>query len=222
MKIRYPTVLFDLDGTLLDTLADLRTACNVALASVGAPARCLDEVRQFVGNGIAMLLERAIPGGRQHPRFTEALATLQTYYQQHDRVETMPYPGVVGLLKTLKAEGVRCGVVSNKPDAAVKDLCAAFFPGLLAVSSGELPGMRRKPAPDVVEHALAAMGVNKNGCLYVGDSDVDLATARAAGIPCVSVTWGFRTSEQLLVAGATCLVHVPAEVLDVVHGQRQP
>lgn len=214
----YAAVLFDLDGTLLDTLADLRTACNVALRSVGERERSLEDVRRFVGNGIARLMELAIPGGRGHPRFAEALATLQAFYAAHNRVETRPYAGVEGLMRELKAAGRKLAVVSNKPDAAVRALCGELFAGLPDVAIGERAGVRRKPAPDMVLEALRALGTGAGSAVYVGDSEVDLATARNAGLPCISVTWGFRSRAELLAAGATTLADTAADVARMVIG----
>ncbi len=211
--MKYRTILFDLDGTLLNTLDDLHAACNYALAAVGEPLRSREEVRRFVGNGIGMLLERAIPGGTANPRYEEALDLLQRYYCAHDRVKTAPYEGVLPLLDALTERGYRLGVVSNKPDGPVKNLCRACFGDRIAVAIGEQAGIRRKPAPDTVLEALRALGADPASALYVGDSEVDLATARNAGLPCLSVTWGFRDRDVLIAAGATALVDNPQEVL---------
>ncbi len=211
--MKYRTILFDLDGTLLDTLDDLHAACNYALAAVGEPCRSREEVRRFVGNGIGKLLERAIPGGTAHPRYEEALALLQRYYQAHDRVKTAPYEGVLPLLDALAERGYRMGVVSNKPDGPVKALCNAYFGGRITVAIGERAGIRRKPAPDTALEALRGLGADPASALYVGDSEVDIATARNAGLPCLSVTWGFRDRDALIAAGATALADSPREAL---------
>ncbi len=211
--MNYQTILFDLDGTLLNTLDDLHAACNYALAAVGEPLRSREEVRRFVGNGIGTLLARAIPGGAAHPRYEEALDLLQRYYRAHDRVKTAPYEGVLPLLDALTERGYRLGVVSNKPDGPVKALCRAYFGDRIDVAIGDRPGFRRKPAPDTVMEALRELGANPASALYVGDSDVDIATARNAGLPCLSVTWGFRDRDVLLAAGATTLAASPQEVL---------
>lgn len=211
--MNYPTILFDLDGTLLDTLDDLQAACNAALHAVGAPPRTLEEVRTFVGNGLGKLMERALPDGRTNPRFDEALEHLKSYYSTHMKVRTAPYPGILDLLQALKSQGRHLGVVSNKIQPAVTDLCDTFFPGLLDVAIGERPGIRRKPAPDTVLEALRQMNMPPEGAIYVGDSDVDLATARAAGLPCISATWGFRSRDDLLAAGAQLFAHTPADIL---------
>lgn len=215
-------ILFDLDGTLLDTLDDLADACNYALRSVGAPERTRGEVRAFVGNGLGRLLERALPGGRAHPRYAEALTTLQAYYQSHNQVKTQPYEGIPELLTALRDRGALLGVVSNKPDPSVKQLCARYFPGLFPVAIGEQPGVRRKPAPDTVLTALRALGADAESAVYIGDSEVDLKTAENAGLPCVSVTWGFREPETLLEAGAEVLAASPEELLALLEDGGEP
>lgn len=216
----YQAILFDLDGTLLDTLDDLRDACSYALGAVGEPPRTREEVRRFVGNGLGKLMERAIPGGREHPRFQEALAVLQRYYEQHNQVKTRPYEGVLPLLEALKREGYALAIVSNKPDASVKALSALYFGGLVSVAIGERENVRRKPAPDTALEALRLLGADKSAALYVGDSEVDVETARNAGLPCLSVTWGFRERDTLEAAGATAFAGTPEDVLAFVrsHG----
>lgn len=211
--MRYDTVIFDLDGTLLDTLDDLADSCNYALAQVGAPLRSRDEVRQFVGNGLARLIELALPGGRSDPRFDQTLSIMQSYYKAHDRVKTGPYPGIPELIQKLNAMGIRQAVVSNKPDTSVKPLVADYFGDVMTVAIGERPGVRRKPAPDTVFEALNELGVERSGAVYVGDSEVDLETARNAGIPCISVTWGFRGREVLEAAGGQWYADTPEEIL---------
>ena len=214
--MHYPTILFDLDGTLLDTLDDLHSACNAALRAIGCPPRTREEVRTFVGNGLGKLMERALPDGRTNPRFDEAISLLKSYYAAHLKVRTAPYPGILDLLRALKAQGAHLGVVSNKIQPAVTDLCETFFPGLLDAAIGERPGIRRKPAPDTVMEALRQMNRPPETAIYVGDSDVDLATARAAGLPCISATWGFRSRSDLLAAGAHLLAPTPSAILPLV------
>jgi phosphoglycolate phosphatase len=210
------TVIFDLDGTLLDTLADLADACNYALAAVGEPERTLDEVRQFVGNGLGKLMERAIPGGRSHPRFQEALDILQRYYQAHNQVKTQPYEGIRPLLAQLHQRGAALAIVSNKPDTSVKMLNEEYFGSWVEVAIGERQGVRRKPAPDTVLEALRVLGQSRETAVYVGDSEVDIATAQNAGIPCISVTWGFRPRAELAAAGATCYADTPEGLLSLL------
>ncbi|MBQ8351136.1 MAG: HAD family hydrolase [Clostridia bacterium] len=200
---RYRAVIFDLDGTLLDTLDDLADAVNYALATHGYPTRTRDEVRLFVGNGVRLLMIRALPGGEENPQFEEVLATFRTYYAAHSQCKTAPYPGILSLLAKLQKNGVRVAVVSNKFDAAVRDLCAHYFGSLVEVAVGESPEVPKKPAPDTVLRAMRLLGVSPDESVYVGDSDVDVETAKNSGIPCISVLWGFRDRAFLEAHGAT-------------------
>lgn len=181
--------LFDLDGTLLNTLEDLADGTNHALASFGYPRRTLEEVRRFVGNGAANLIAQAVPAGRDP---APVLKAFQAYYPTHCRIKTTPYPGVPEALAELRKK-YPIAIVSNKPDAAVKPLCAHYFPGIFAL--GETAGCPRKPDPAMVRKAMEAIGVTD--CVYVGDSEVDVLTAKNAGVPCLSVLWGFRDREQI-------------------------
>lgn len=199
----YKAVLFDLDGTLLDTLDDLCDAVNVALTEHGYPARTREEVRLFVGNGVEMLLRRALPAGTPDARVFEALASFRADYNRRNRNRTCPYPGIPALLAALRAAGVAVGVVSNKYDAAVRELCDYYFPSLVDISVGERAGVAKKPAPDSLLFAMEQLGVGADETVYVGDSEVDVETARAAGMPCISVLWGLRDREVIARAGAT-------------------
>lgn len=181
--------LFDLDGTLLNTLEDLADGTNHALASFGYPRRTLEEVRRFVGNGAANLIAQAVPAGRDP---APVLKAFQAYYPTHCRIKTSPYPGIPEALAELRKK-YPIAIVSNKPDAAVKPLCAHYFPGIFAL--GETAGCPRKPDPAMVRKAMEAIGVTD--CVYVGDSEVDVLTAKNAGVPCLSVLWGFREREQI-------------------------
>ena len=201
-------VLFDLDGTLLDTLEDLADAVNYALAHHGYPQRSLEEVRRFVGNGAARLITLAVPEGAA---FEPVLATFQTYYRAHSQVKTRPYPGILEMLETVKAK-YPVAVVSNKPDPAVKMLCASLFGDIYAL--GEAAGCPRKPAPDMLYKAMTALGVDR--CVYVGDSEVDVVTARNAGAPCVSVLWGFRGEEEIREAGGEHFCEAVACLADII------
>ena len=180
-------LLFDLDGTLLNTLEDLRDATNAALRHFGCPERTLEEIRTFVGNGARNQIRLSLPGRADDPDLDAVLEWYKAYYADHCQIKTAPYPGVPELLETLKGEWPMA-IVSNKPDIAVKTLCAEHFPGIYAL--GEAPDCPRKPAPDMVYKAMAAIGVER--CIYIGDSEVDIRTAKNAGVPCVSVLWGFR------------------------------
>ena len=211
---QYDTYIFDLDGTLLDTLDDLAAAVNYALRTYGMPEHSRDDVRRFVGNGVRMLMIRAIPDGEQNPRFEEAFSTFRQYYLEHSLDKTRPYDGVPEMLKALKQRGCRLAVVSNKFYAATQELCRHFFADTIEVAVGEheAEGIRKKPAPDTVNEALSQLGVDHRHAVYVGDSDVDLQTARNAGLPCISVLWGFRDKDFLLANGATTLITTPQEL----------
>ena len=209
---KYKTYIFDLDGTLLSTLADLAASTNYALRTHHMPERSLDEVRHFVGNGVKKLMERAIPDGLNNPLFEETFATFRQHYMQHNLDTTQPYPGIMQLLEQLKTEGKNIAVVSNKFYAATRELCRHFFGDLVPVAIGEREDIRKKPAPDTVIEALRELGVDKEGAVYIGDSDVDIMTAKNSGMPCVSVLWGFRDKEFLLEHGATTLISKPEEM----------
>lgn len=210
---KYKTYIFDLDGTLLSTLADLAASTNYALRTHHMPERSLDEVRRFVGNGVKKLMERAIPDGLNNPLFEETFATFRQHYMQHNLDTTQPYPGIMQLLEQLKAEGKNIAVVSNKFYAATQELCRHFFGDYVDVAIGERAGIRKKPAPDTVNEALRLLGVTAEGAVYIGDSDVDIETAANSGMPCISVLWGFRDRDFLLAHGAQTFVASPLELL---------
>lgn len=212
----YKLAVFDMDGTILDTLEDLKDSTNFALEKCGYPTRTYDEVRRFVGNGIRKLIERAVPEGltveqidRVHEVFTE-------HYKVHCADKTKAYDGIKPLLEKLRANGVKTAVVSNKADYGVQELCKEYFDGLFDYAVGEREGIRRKPAPDAVNEALRVLGMSKSEAVYIGDSDVDFETAKNAELPCISVLWGFRDEEFLREKGATLFVHDPAEIYDIV------
>ena len=193
-------ILFDLDGTLLDTLEDLLDATNYALNEFGFPARTLPELRRFVGNGAFNQMRLSVPEGTPEETVSRVLAVYKPYYTAHCRLKTAPYAGIPEQLAVL-GKKYPMAIVSNKPDGAVKALCAQYFPGIYAL--GETPDCPRKPAPDMIYRAMEAIGAER--CVYVGDSEVDVLTAQKAGVPCVSVLWGFRDREDLEEAGAECL-----------------
>ena len=210
----YNTYIFDLDGTLLSTLGDLAASCNYALRTNGMPERTIDEVRQFVGNGVKKLMERAIPGGLDNDKFDKTYADFRQHYMQHNLDTTKPYDGVMEMLEELRKQGKKVAVVSNKFYAATQELCRHFFGDLVPVAIGEREDIRKKPAPDTVLDAMRQLGVTAEGAVYIGDSDVDIDTARNSGMPCISVLWGFRDKEFLLEHGATTLVSTPEEILE--------
>ena len=211
----FDAYIFDLDGTLLDTLDDLTSSVNAALFAYRCPERTRDEVQNFVGNGIRLLMRRAVPDGESNPRFSDIFEFFKRYYGEHCFDSTKPDPGVMELLVRLKSEGRSTAIVSNKADYAVKLLAERFFPGLVGAAAGENEAawIRKKPAPDSVLAALKRLGTDKSGAVYVGDSEVDIQTAVNAEIPCISVTWGFKSREFLLKNGASRLVDTPAEIL---------
>ena len=210
------TVVFDLDGTLLDTLQDLANAVNYALEQQGMPKRTLEEVRQFVGNGVRLLMIRAVPDGENNPLFEETFALFKEYYGEHCNDTTCLYPGVEEMITSLKAQGYRLAIVSNKADFAVKELQQIYFKGKIEVAIGEKDGIRKKPAPDTVMQALKELGSSSEEAVYVGDSDVDIATAANSGMPCISVTWGFRDVPFLKEHGATHLAASAEELYAIL------
>ena len=217
-KIRKETLqafIFDLDGTLLDTLGDLAASVNYALKACDMPQHSIDDVRRFVGNGVRLLMERAVPDGAANPRFEEAFTTFRQHYLEHSLDTTRPYDGIMEMLQALRSRGFRTAVVSNKFYAATQELCQHFFADSIEVAIGEheAEGIRKKPAPDTVNEALRQLGVSREHAVYVGDSDVDIATAAASGMPCISVLWGFRDREFLLAHGATQFISHPSELL---------
>jgi phosphoglycolate phosphatase len=210
--VNYDTYIFDLDGTLLDSLTDLAISCNYALRINNMPERTIDEVRCFVGNGVKKLMERAIPNGLQNPAFEKTYADFRQHYLVHNLDNTKPYPGIIPLLKRLHSEGKNIAVVSNKFYAATQDLVKHFFGEYITVAIGERENIRKKPAPDTVFEALRQLSASLSGAVYIGDSDVDVMTARNCNIPCISVLWGFRSKEFLIKNGATTFVTAPDEI----------
>lgn len=210
---RYDTYIFDLDGTLLDTLGDLAASVNHALRSFGMEERGIDFIRMSVGNGVGNLIMRSVPGGTAAETADKVLAVFIEHYTAHGQELTVPYPGIVDMLRRLKASGARTAVVSNKFDAATKRLCAHYFGGMIDVAIGESEGIRRKPAPDTVEEAMRQLRASRENAVYVGDSDVDIATARNSRLPCISVLWGFRDRAFLSAHGASVLAESPADIL---------
>lgn len=216
--MNYKIAIFDLDGTLLDTLADLSSSLNRSLREFGFAEQTADEVRAHVGNGSAKLLELSVPGGKSNPQYGSILSFYGSWYDKHCRIETKPYPGIIELLRRLKNDGVLCCVVSNKPDAAVKALCAHFFSGLVSAAAGERQGILRKPSPDALTAVLAELGADRRRAVYIGDSEVDIETASNADMPCISVTWGFRSRSQLEKAGAVSFAGSADELYKLISG----
>lgn len=211
--MRYKTLIFDLDGTLLDTLQDLASATNYTLGKHGFPLRSVDEVRMFVGNGIRKLIERAVPQGTSDEVQEQVFADFNVYYKEHCADTTCAYPGVLELLKEARRLGCQTAIVSNKADYGVQELAKQYFPGLLDAACGEQTGIARKPAPDMLLAVMAKLGADKQSTVYIGDSDTDLLTAANTGVPCIAACWGFRGREFLLEHGATILAERVEDVL---------
>ena len=207
-------VIFDLDGTLLNTLDDLADSTNYALSKFGYPTRTIEEVRQFVGNGVAKLIERAIPEGKNNSNFEKCLSVFKENYAQNMYNKTAPYNGIIEMLSNLKSKGIKIAVVSNKFDLAVKELCKKYFEEFIDFAAGEneAQGIKKKPAPDTVISVLNEFNFAPEDAVYVGDSDVDIMTAKNSKMPCISVTWGFRDKKFLLENGATILINAPSEI----------
>ena len=207
------TILFDLDGTLLDSLEDLTDSVNRALAFFGYPPRSQDDVRLFIGNGAKQLIALSLPDGLEDPHFDETMAFFRADYTKNYIKQTRPYPGILPMLETLSQRGYKIGIVSNKPDPAVQALHDFFFKDLIPVAVGDAPERPRKPAPDPVYYALERLHAGKEQCVYVGDSETDIKTAANAGLPLIAVSWGFRDKETLRQNGATQIVDTVEELL---------
>ena len=213
-------LVFDLDGTLLDTLDDLTASVNQALAAHGLPLRSREEVRGFVGNGVVMLVKRALPPGADEELRQAVFSAFTEHYRVHCADRTRPYPGVTGLLEAARRLGYAAAVVSNKPDREAKALCRRFFPGLLAAVTGARPDLPRKPSPELPRLILAELDFQPAQAVYIGDSPVDIATAAAAGLDCICVSWGFCSREQLSARGARRIADSPQQLLRLLEQAR--
>ena len=211
--MKYQLVIFDLDGTLLNTLEDLADSTNYIMRKFGYPERTLAEVRNFVGNGIRKLLERSAPKDAASEEIDRMFEQFKDYYGMHCADKTKPYAGIVELLDTLQKQGIKLAVVSNKADYAVKALCEQYFSGVFDEAVGERAGIARKPAPDTVNEVLKNLQIDKSQAVYIGDSEVDVKTAQNAELDCLAVDWGFRDKEVLKEAGADIIVSTPTELL---------
>lgn len=220
--MKYNTIIWDMDGTLLDTLRDLSDAVNHTLRVYGLPLRDKEEVRRLLGNGVRNLMRGAVPGGEKNPRFEDMLADFKAYYVNHCRDHTGPYEGIVETLQRLREMGVKMAVVSNKLQAGVDELWEAHFRDTIDVAIGERPGVARKPAPDMVQLALRDLGAEGDDvrAVYIGDSEVDIATARNSSLDGISVTWGFRDRDWLEEQGATVMADKPADIVEIISGGR--
>lgn len=213
------TIIFDLDGTLLNTLDDLTDSVNYALEKFGFPLKTDEEVRNAVGNGVAKLIERVIPDGANNSSYEETLTAFKMHYERHCKDKTKPYDGILSMLDELCAKGYKLAIVSNKFDTAVKELSSLYFGDRILSAIGESESVRKKPAPDTVYQALSELSVNAGQAVYVGDSDVDIQTASNVPMLCISVTWGFRDKERLLEAGAdeSRMITSPNQLLSLLH-----
>lgn len=214
--MKYKTLIFDLDGTLLNTLDDLALSVNYAMRECGFCERTLDEVRRFIGNGVEVLIHRAVPTTATEEEYKNALEIFKAYYKKNSRKNTTPYPGVIDLLAQLKGDGYNLAIVSNKVDFAVKDLRDEFFMGLIDVAIGDSDATRTKPEPDMVYKAVEELGVDIKECIYIGDTDVDIETAKNSGMDCISVSWGFRTKSELIGYGAEMIADKASDILELV------
>ena len=214
--MKYNCVIFDLDGTLLDTLGDLRDSVNFALSKNNLPQRTTEEIRAFVGNGIRLLIERSVPENTELSLVDKCFEDFKIHYKANSANLTKAYDGINELLVVLKNRGVKLAVVSNKADFAVKTLVEGYFPNCFDCAVGEKEGVQRKPAPDTVFAVIDELNVNKNEVVYVGDSDVDIETSKNAAIPCISVTWGFRDKKVLEKLCPEYIVDSPEEILNLI------
>ena len=214
--MKYKTLIFDLDGTLLNTLIDLASSVNYAMRECGFNERTTDEIRRFIGNGVAVLIQRSVPDGISEEEYKKALDIFKTHYKENSRKNTAPYDGICDLLRKLKEDGYNLAIVSNKVDFAVKDLRDEFFNGLIDVAIGDSDATRTKPEPDMVYKAIEELGVDKESCIYIGDTDVDIETARNSGMDCISVSWGFRLRSELEECGATMIADCAEDILKFV------
>lgn len=213
---KFDTVVFDMDGTLLNTLEDLHDAMNYILKKYGYPEKSLEEVRCAVGNGAGQFMNDMLPGGKENPDYEKLLKEYGEYYRSHCQIKTRPYDGIVELLEQLKEQGVKIAIVSNKGDEAVKKLNRQYFGDLIDTAVGERPGIRRKPEPDSVLEALRILNSSRETAVYVGDSEVDYHTAANAGMTCALVSWGFRHREQLQELEPDHMIDQPQELLQNV------
>lgn len=214
--MKYKNIIWDLDGTLLDTLEDLADATNYALRTNGMKERTLDEVRQFAGNGVRNLIIRAVPDGEDNALFEKVFTTFKEYYIIHCQDKTTLYPGIKETLECLKQRGLKMAIVSNKLQKGVSELYEIWFKETIDIAVGERENIRRKPERDMVDIAMRELEAKAEDTVYIGDSDVDIATARNAGLDCISVLWGFRDYDFLIAHGATLFAKAPADIVDLL------
>ncbi|MBQ2973044.1 MAG: HAD family hydrolase [Clostridia bacterium] len=214
--MKYDAVIFDLDGTLTDTLEDLKNSVNYALSQFGFPERNTEEIRSFVGNGVKRLIYLSVPENTPDEISESCLSVFREHYNNHSCEKTKPYDGIADLLKLLKDNGIKTAVVTNKMHSAAEDIVKYFFDGLIDVTVGQIDGVAQKPQPDGVYRVLDLLGVSREKAVYVGDSEVDCITAKNAGIPCIGVMWGFRDRDVLIKNGADYIVDRPLDIFDYI------
>lgn len=215
--MKYEAVIFDLDGTLVDTLEDLTDSVNFALSSFGFPERSIEEVRSFVGNGVRRLMYLSVPEGTGDDTAEKCLAIFKEHYKTNSRNKTKPYDGIAEMLDILDKKGIKTAVVTNKMHTAAKDIVEFYFGDKISITVGQIDGIAQKPQPDGVLKAIETLGVRKENAVYVGDSEVDCITAGNAEIDCIGVTWGFRSREILKENGANVIVDNPTEILELIN-----
>lgn len=213
---RYKAVIFDLDGTLLNTLEDLTDGVNHVMRQFNYPEHTIEEIRSFVGNGIKLLIERSLPYGKDNPEFDKVFSEFKSYYTSHCQIKTRPYDGIMELISSLKEQGYKLAIVSNKNQSAVTELNNIYFSDYISTAIGEKEGVRKKPAPDTVIKALSELGISSDDAVYVGDSDVDRETAKNSDMDCISVTWGFRDRKLLESLKPYAIIDKPAELFNYV------
>lgn len=214
--MKYKAVIFDMDGTILNTLEDLKNATNYSLRQFGMPERSLEEVRMFVGNGIRKLVERAVPAGTSEEKIAQVFDVFLEYYEIHSADNTSPYPGILELVEKLKKSGIKTAVSTNKADIPAQELGREYFNGIFDLIVGQQDGLKVKPAPDSVNKILSILDIQKKDAIYIGDSDVDVQTAKNSGLDFIGVSWGFRGREFLEKNGAKNIVDNANEILDLV------
>lgn len=214
--MKYKAVIFDMDGTILNTLEDLKNATNYSLRQFGMPERSLEEVRMFVGNGIRKLVERAVPAGTSEEKIAQVFDVFLEYYEIHSADNTSPYPGILELVEKLKKSGIKTAVSTNKADVPAQELGREYFNGIFDLIVGQQDGLKVKPAPDSVNKILSILDIQKKDAIYIGDSDVDIQTAKNSGLDFIGVSWGFRGREFLEKNGAKNIVDNANEILDLV------
>ena len=217
--MKYSVAIFDMDGTILDTLEDLYLSLNYGLKELGMPPRTHQEVRRFLGNGARELIKCVAPDGTSPELLDKLYELFSTHYEEHCSDYTAPYAGIIELVKELKEKGIHTAVVSNKDDEAVQILCQQYFPGCFEFGVGKRDDIPLKPAPDVVLRLLENLGVAKSKAVYIGDTEVDVETAANAGIDCIAVTWGFRDPDFLEECGAKCLAGNARELRERLLGE---